>query len=165
MNIQLTKNFSLAEFIRSATTTKYGIDNTPNVTQIENMKTLCEMCLQPVSELYGKPIIINNGFRSPELMAAMKKEGYNVSATSQHAKGEAADIRDADKKNNKKLFDTILKYGIFDQLIFECNKGNINQEYPDWIHVSCKKTGNRKQVLKMVDGKTTHRNYDYVKWF
>ena len=158
--MQLSKNFTLSEFTRSATAIKYGISNMPNNTQIENLKTLCALCLQPVRDLYGSLIMINNGFRSIQLNDAMKRDGYKVSTTSQHMNGEAADIRDTKKKNNKKLFDTILAHGIFDQLIWEDG----NDAYPDWVHVSCKKNGNRKQILRMKNGITIYRKYDLKKW-
>ena len=156
--MQLSKNFKLEEFVKSAIATKYGIDNTPNAVQLENLTNLCVDCLQPVRDEYGKPIIINSGFRTAALNAAMEKDGYRVSKTSQHMLGEAADIRDADKKQNKALFDVILKRGVFDQLIWEDG----NSKYPDWIHVSYRK--NRKQVLRMLNGVTTHRKYDLTKW-
>jgi len=165
MNIQLSKNFSLDDLIASATASKYKIDNTPTAEHIGNLKILCEMCLQPVRERYGKSISINNGYRSKALCDAMLKEGYSVSPTTDHSLGRASDIRDKeDKKNNKKLFDCIVQFGDFHQLIWECNAGNGHLEYPDWVHVGYRRNGNRKQVFKMVGGKTTHRNYDGVRW-
>ena len=154
--MQLSKNFTLAELTRSATADKYGVDNTPSAAQIENLKRLCVDCLQPARDVYGKPVIINSGFRSVALNSAMAKEGYKVSATSQHMSGEAADIRDAVRHENKALFDVFFKRGVYDQLIWE----NGNDQYPDWIHVSYRKTGNRKQALRMRGGATTHRKYD-----
>jgi len=159
-NVKMSKNFTLLELIKSATAEKYKISNLPNDEQIEHLKTLCTMCLQPVRDLYGLPIIVNNGFRSPELNLAMKNDGYIVSENSQHLKGEAADIRDAQIRNNKNLFDTIYKYGVFDQLIWEDG----NDSYPDWVHVSCIKTGNRKEILRLKNGSTIYRKYDMVKW-
>jgi len=160
MEMQLTENFKLSEFVKSATADKYKIDNTPSATHIENLKNLCVNCLQPVRVKYGKPIIINNGFRSPALNEAMAKEGYKVSDKSQHMLGEAADIRDAAKTKNKALFDAIFNFGVFDQLIWESG----TNQYPDWIHVSYRKTNNRKEVLRInSDGVTTHRIYE-LKW-
>jgi len=156
----LSKNFRLSELTRSATAEKYRINNTPTESHIENLRRLCVYCLQPARDKYGKPIVINNGYRSVALNNAMKKEGYLVSATSQHCLGEAADIRDVDKKNNKALFDVFFKLGNFDQLIYEDG----NDQYPDWIHVSYKKSGNRKQALRMKNGKTIYRKYNLVRW-
>ena len=158
--MELSKNFSLEELVKSATATKYGIDNTPNNEQIVNLRDLCHHILQPARDIYGKPIIINNGFRSVALNGAMANEGYKVSATSQHMSGEAADITDVDKNQNKLLFDVLYKQGAYDQLIWEDG----NDRYPDWIHVSYKKSGNRKQVLRMRNGSTTHIQYNSVKW-
>jgi hypothetical protein len=158
--MQLSNNFTLAELTASSTAVKYDVANTPNHAQTVNLRDLCVHVLQPVRNIYGKPIIINNGFRSVALNSAMAKEGYKVSATSQHMSGEAADIRAQNKAENKALFDVIFRRGIFDQLIWEDG----NNDYPDWIHVSCKTSGNRKQALRMKNGSTTHKNYDLIKW-
>jgi hypothetical protein len=77
------------------------------------------------------------------------------SQTSQHSKGEAMDIDTA--SDNNKLFDYIKDKLDFDQLIFEFPVNGI----ASWVHVSYKKSGNRKQVLvaKKVNGKTTYIPY------
>jgi len=54
--MQLTKNFSLAEMVKSETALRKGLDNTPGETEIENLRVLCEQILQPVREAYGKGI-------------------------------------------------------------------------------------------------------------
>ena len=40
--MKLTRNFSLAELIKSDTAIRRGIDNNPNADQIEKLKLLCE---------------------------------------------------------------------------------------------------------------------------
>jgi hypothetical protein len=55
--------------------------------------------------------------------------------------GEAIDISAGSPEENKKLFDYIKDNLTFDQLIDEYNFR--------WVHVSLKKTGNRKQILKI----------------
>ena len=158
--MQLSENFKLIEFVKSAVAEKYKIDNTPTPAHIENLKRLCVNCLQPVRDKYGKPIIVNNGYRTEELNLAMRKEGYKVSDTTQHVVGEAADIRDADKTKNKALFDAFFNFGVFDQLIWECG----TDQYPDWIHVSYRKSNNRKEVLRLnSDGKKIDKIYE-LKW-
>ena len=158
--MQLSKNFSLEEMARSATATSKGISNTPDAMEIARLRALCADCLQPARDIYNKPIFINNGFRSAALNRAMEQAGFKVSATSQHMLGEAADIRDADRTKNKALFDVLFNLGNYDQLIWE--DGNDN--HPQWIHVSYKINGNRKQILRMLNGRTTHRNYDGINW-
>ena len=46
--MQLSRNFSLQELIKSDTAIRKGIDNNPNSDQIEKLKLLCENILQPV---------------------------------------------------------------------------------------------------------------------
>jgi len=48
---------------------------------------LCENVLQPVREHFGKSVTVNSGYRSPESNAAV-----GGSKTSDHCKGQAADI-------------------------------------------------------------------------
>ena len=82
-DIKLSKNFSLSEFTRTSSSE----DNTPNEEQIEAIRLLVEMILQPLRDLYGKPIKINSGFRSSAVNSAIG--GVD---SSQHSKGEAVDI-------------------------------------------------------------------------
>jgi len=48
--MKLSRNFSLAELIKSDTAIRLGIDNNPNADQIEKLKLLCENILQPVRD-------------------------------------------------------------------------------------------------------------------
>lgn len=131
------KYFSIEELCRSNTADAKGIDNTPNNAQKERLKDLIENVLDPLRETYGKPIIISSGFRNSEL----NKEVGGVS-TSQHQKGEAADLDVGSVEENKKLFELIQKLNLpFDQLIDEKNMS--------WVHVSYSSTRQRKQVLKL----------------
>lgn len=145
---KLTENFSLEEMIASQTAANRGIDNTPDQWQIENMQRLCENLLQPLRDAIGV-INVSSGFRSPALNRAI-----GGSRTSQHCKGEAADIK---CNNNAALFHLIRETMDFDQLIWEF--GDNNQ--PQWIHVSYKKKGNRNQVLIAFreNEKTAYRAY------
>ena len=77
---------------------------------------LVDNVLDPLREWYGKPITVNSGYRCPELNVAVKG-----SKTSQHMKGEAADIDTGDRQQNKLLFEYIRKNLPYDQLIDESN--------------------------------------------
>lgn len=134
--MKLGKYFTLNEL----TETNTGLINNPNKDEIDNLKILVEKVLDPARELLGKPITVTSGYRSP-----LVNRKINGSKTSQHIKGEAADIKCED---NKKLFEIIKDYFEFDQLIWEY--GDNNQ--PAWVHVSFKKDKNRNQILKY-DGK------------
>ena len=131
---QLSKNFSLKEM----TATNSGLPNVPNEDQLHYLTLLCEKVLEPLRYIYGMPIKVNSGFRSAEVNKAI-----GGAATSQHCKGQAADITAGSKEENEKLF-KILATRDFDQLI--------NEKNYSWIHVSFVPNGNRKQKLKF-DGK------------
>ena len=130
--MKLSENFTLEEL--TATNSKF--DNDPSQNELDALKLLVSKVLQPLRNLYGKPIKVNSGFRSVDVNKAVG--GVN---NSQHLKGEAADITSG--ADNKLLFNLIRNNLTFDQLIWE--KGNALN--PQWIHVSFKKYGNRKQIL------------------
>ena len=68
--MQLSRNFSLQELIKSDTAIRKGIDNNPNADQIEKLKALCENILQPVRDHFGR-VKVTSGYRSPELCSAI----------------------------------------------------------------------------------------------
>ena len=125
--MQLSRNFSLQELIKSDTAIRQGIDNNPNSDQIEKLKLLCENILQPVRDHFGR-VKITSGFRSPKLCLAI-----GSSADSQHAKAEAADFECLDV-DNAELADWIHQELTYDQLILEFyTPGEPNS---GWIHCS-----------------------------
>ena len=71
--MNLSEHFELGEL----TKTKTGISNVPNEEQVNNLKRLCgwlEKLRKRWNDLYGDgddPIIINSGFRSPEVNKAV----------------------------------------------------------------------------------------------
>ena len=132
---------------KSDRATKAGIVNEPSIQEVKNLTALIEKVLDPLREAYGKPIIVTSGYRCEKLNKLV-----GGSASSQHKKGEAADIKTIEDtpEENKKLFDLIVKLGLpFDQLINEYNY--------DWVHVSFG-ARHRRQKLKAVkkNGKTTY---------
>ena len=125
---QFTKNFSYDELIASATAKRLGIDNTPSYDEKEKLRQLAEEVLQPIRDAWRAPIIVNSAYRSQEVNKAV-----GGSKTSQHLKGEAADITIGGKERNRKLFNFIYK------LIQkgEIKVGQLIDEYSySWIHVS-----------------------------
>jgi hypothetical protein len=132
---QISKHISLNEAIESPTALRMGIKNVPNELELEAMKYVAENLFEPIRKWYKKPIKINSFFRCAALNKAVKG-----SASSQHVKGEAIDISAGNKIENKKIFDYIVSSGLdFDQCI--------NEYDFTWVHISLKKSGNRKQVL------------------
>ena len=52
--MKLTNNFSLKELTQSQTA--FGLDNTPDEQQIDNLQNICEKILQPLKEFYNLPV-------------------------------------------------------------------------------------------------------------
>ena len=148
--MNLTRNFTLSELIKSDTAIRKGINNNPNAEQIEKLKALCENILQPVRDHFGR-VKITSGFRSPELCTAI-----GSSVNSQHAKAEAADF-ECIGVDNAELFDWI-KFNLEpDQLILEFyTPGEPNS---GWIHCSGIPEGRRASFLHAYksEGKTKYK--------
>jgi hypothetical protein len=150
--MNLSANFTLKELTKSDTATRLGIDNTPDDATIENLKLLCKMVLQPVREHFGKWVTVNSGYRSPESNAAV-----GGSKTSDHCKGQAADI-EIDGLPNPELAQWIMDNLDYTQLILEFyTQGQPNS---GWVHVSYDPNNLKKQELTAVKvaGKTTYLN-------
>lgn len=131
------KYFTLEELTRSAVATARGIPNVPGENERESLEVLVLALLDPLREIWGAPIYVNSGYRSPALNKAV-----GGVANSQHMKGQAADITTGNTASNRKLFVLIRDGGFdFDQLIDEADG--------TWIHVSyISPSENRRQVLK-----------------
>ena len=137
--MQLSPNFSLAEFTASATAKAQGIANTPGTRQIAAMQLLCAKVLEPLRSHFGKPVRITSGFRSIKLCLAV-----GSSSTSQHAQGEAADL-EIPGIDNVTVATFIRDRLPFDQLILENYiRGQSNS---GWIHVSYRDGRLRHDVL------------------
>lgn len=136
--MNLTPHFTFEELTR---TSHREFDNTPNIVQINNLQRLAEF-LEKVRALLGKPIIIDSGFRSPEVNAAV-----GSTSVSQHLRGCAADFRVlgmTPAEAVKAIYDAKLPY---DQLILELG----------WTHISIPNTDDiepRKMTL-VIDKKGT----------
>jgi len=148
---KLSENFSLLELTKSQTAERKGIDNTPGPNHQENLKSLCEMILQPVRDHFGQVVSVSSGYRSPELCVAI-----GSSTQSQHAKGEAADF-EIFGVSNKELADWINENLDYDQLILEYWKES--DPNSGWVHCSYTDGSNRKQYLRAYkeDGKTKYK--------
>lgn len=149
--MNLSKNFTLAEFTKSQTALRQGIDNTPNEEHLEAAKALFSAVVQPIRDKFG-PTTINSGYRGPEL-----NEAVGGSTRSQHCKGEAVDL-EVPGTPNYDIAKWIENNLVYDQLILEFYTPGI----PDsgWVHVSFKKDGdNRNQALTATkeNGKTVYK--------
>ena len=148
--MNLSRNFTLQELIKSDTAIRMDIDNNPNADQIEKLKSLCENILQPVRDHFGR-VKVTSGFRSEQLCIKI-----NSSVNSQHAKAEAADF-ECMGVDNAELADWIQKNLEYDQLILEFyTPGEPNS---GWIHCSYVSDSPRKQFLHAYksEGKTKYK--------
>ncbi len=130
--------FKFIEMVKSARADEFNIDNFPKDFDIIDNIIFTMECLDKIRDEYGLPLYISSGYRCPELN---KKVGGK--ATSQHLKGQAADINLGSIEKNRAFFNWV-----------SCNKDKIDfdqllDEYGyQWVHISFRKDGkNRKQIL------------------
>jgi len=137
--VNLSKNFTLAEFTKSQAALRRGLDNTPNAEQIENLRDLVDHVLQPVRSHFARPVIITSGFRSKKLNSAI-----GGSATSHHMSGKAADF-EIPGVGNGVIAEWIAENLPFTQLILEYYTPGV----PDsgWVHVAYDAQDLRQETL------------------
>lgn len=132
-----TEHFTLAELVKSDTAIAKRIDNTPTPEAEQNMKRLMMCVLEPARQLLGEPIIVTSGYRCEKLNKAV-----GGVPTSQHVKGQAADLRCKTLPMLKNLFQILSNMDI-DQLLYERNsKGS------EWIHVSFVEHGQNRHMVR-----------------
>lgn len=146
--MKLTESFQVEEFEKSSTATKYRIDNHIPNNLMKNVFELAKV-LQVIRNAWGKPIIINSGYRCPVLNL---KVGGAINSL--HCSASAADFSDKDKSKNGELFKLIqklMKEGKITCRTLIWEKGN--KKYPSWIH------------LDIQDGKHTERKNHVVYYY
>ena len=136
--MKLSQHFKLGEFTKSNHPEVYNI---PSHVAIENMKRICGW-LEVLRDRYGAPIIINSGYRSPQLN---KKVG-GVS-TSNHVTGCAVDIRCSGAEQAIDYAYILKAYSKeiqqdFDELLIEKNKYGCY-----WVHFAVRPSGNRRKIM------------------
>lgn len=133
----LSEHFVLGEFTRSKYPEVYNI---PSHVAIENLKRLCGW-LEVLRDRVGGPIVINSGYRSPQLN---KKVGG--APTSNHLTGCAADIRTSGYEQAIVYAAILINYAKesqqeFDELLIEKNRyGAV------WLHFAVRFKDNRRKV-------------------
>ena len=140
----LSEHFVLGEFTRSKYPEVYNI---PSHEAIANLKRLCEW-LEVLREASpgpykkrGEPIVINSGYRSPQLN---RKVGG--AANSNHLTGCAADIRTSGYEQAIVYAAILINYATesqqeFDELLIEKNRyGAV------WLHFAVRPKENRRKV-------------------
>ncbi len=124
----ISKDFSYREFERSEVADAKHICNVITSFEVrDSILALTENVLQPLRDAWGKPLKVNSGYRCKALNAAV-----GGVPTSQHVKGEAADIAAGDPV---KLARLAVKLGLpFDQMIL----------YPTFVHFSHRLNGEQR---------------------
>ncbi len=136
-NANLSEHFQLGEFTESKHPEVY---NVPSHTAIANLTRLCEW-LEVLRERAGCPIIINSGYRSPQLNRKVGGE-----PTSNHLTGCAADIRTNGMEQAIVYGAILITYAKeslqeFDELLIERNRyGAV------WLHFAVRPKDNRHKV-------------------
>ena len=127
----LTRHFSVAEFERSETASARGIDNSVREPEVRDaLFHLCARVLQPLRDAVRHPLHVNSGYRCPELNAAV-----GGVKTSQHTRGEAADIAHYDLQDPLELARIARTLGLpYDQIII----------YPTFTHISHRLHGTQR---------------------
>lgn len=159
--MKLSKHLSVKEATYSATAIKHGINNEPNIAQLEVLKALAKAIFEPCRKFVGGPLRVSSGFRS---LALNQRIGGSLSSDHMinDEKTAAFDL-DCDtynNGNNAELFHYIRTKLEFKQLIWE-----FGDEYtPNWVHVSYSTNPkfNKREVLiaKRKGGRTV---YEYWK--
>lgn len=128
----ISKDFSYREFEASREAKKKGICNVITTTSVRDaIYELVIEVLQPLRDVWGEPLHVNSGYRCKEL-----NELVGGVPTSQHVKGEAADIA-ADNPYELAYLARNLKLP-YDQMIL----------YPEFVHFSHKLSGEQRgQIL------------------
>ena len=150
----------LGEFTK--TNFKTEDNNDPPLEAVENMIDLCDNWLEELRFNYNtiyvlnsiedyytskdvEPLVINQGFRSYQVMLAMEKAGLNPSRTSNHMTGCAADIRCAGVEQAIRYMAILIdiadqKKQDFDELFLE-KRGSVY-----WIHFAARTMDNRRKI-------------------
>lgn len=132
---QLTQHFTLAEMTYSQTAARMGIDNTPPLDVMAELKQTCEMMEKIRTVLGNKPITVTSGYRSEAVNRAVGGVGK-----SQHQTGQACDFicpGFGDPHEICEALEPMMAMLGIDQLIWE---------FASWVHVSQSATP-RRMVL------------------
>ena len=134
--MNLTEHFTLDELTSSETAERNGWDNTPNETELANLKRLAEFLEEVKTALGGKPIMVSSGYRGKQVNDAVGSKD-----SSQHRTGCAVDFR-VPQLTPDQVVKAIVASGLpYDQVI---------REFDRWTHLSIPntpETAPRRQVL------------------
>ena len=128
--MNLSTHFTLEELTRSEVAARFGFDNNPNESEIENLRRLAVLLESVKSAVSMKPVMINSGFRSKKV-----NDSVGSKDTSQHRIGCAADLR-VPGMTPRQVVEACIANGVpFDQIILE---------FDSWTHISVPNTPDTK---------------------
>lgn len=136
--MRLSAHFTLSELCATGT----GLPNVPDAAAIEALRALVGNVLEPLRVALGLPLHVSSGYRSPAVNAAA-----GGAATSQHLRGEAADIW-VSGIPAEDLARRIVALGLpVDQLIVESLPA-VRATAETWVHVSHRAGRLRGELLQ-----------------
>ena len=133
----ISPHFTLDEMTVSQLAAREGLDNNPPAEARANLQLLCN-ALEQVRALFGAPVIVSSGYRSPAV-----NQRIGGALTSKHLQGLAADftvIEVSPREVVRRISESAIP---FDQLILE---------FDDWVHLAVSRSDPRRQVLTIRKG-------------
>lgn len=124
------KYFTIEELMRSETALRRGIVNvTESPFVVQNLCILADCVLDPLREAVGFPIVVESGYRCPELNRIL-----GGVQDSQHLVGRAVDIRPVRNHEGYSaalgtMFGWIVDHCSYDQIIYYPKRGFIHVSY------------------------------------
>lgn len=154
----ISDNFSYSEFLVSGSFKELleGIE----FTEYERFKCfmLVKTQLQPARDYIKRPIILTSGFRTPELVKALRAKGYQASLTSDHLFGgfsAAVDFKCYDPHYSEGIYNFFRRNipHSFGQLI--CYRDTLRKI--THIHTSLPTEKHHAEVWESIKGKRLQR--------
>ncbi|AHD13655.1 peptidase M15 [Pseudomonas sp. FGI182] len=133
----ISPHFTLDEMTVSQLAAREGLDNNPPAEARANLQLLCN-ALEQVRALFGAPVIVSSGYRSPAV-----NQRIGGALTSKHLQGLAADftvIEVSPREVVRRISESAIP---FDQLILE---------FDNWVHLAVSRSDPRRQVLTIRKG-------------
>ena len=136
---RLSQHFTLGELCKTSVKTADG--NIPSHVHIENLKRLTKWLEQLRQRYKNTPIIINSGYRSPQVNKAV-----GGASNSNHLTGCAVDIRCLGIEQAIRYATILLDISdesgeVFDELLIEKSSKSI------WVHFAVRPKDNRRRVM------------------
>ena len=170
---KLSEHFSLEELTK--TSFKTADNNEPPLEAVGNLYDLCNNWLEELRFNYNtiyvlnsiedyytseevEPLVINQGFRSCQVMSEMEKAGLKPSRSSNHLTGCAVDIRCAGVEQAIRYMAILIdiadqKKQEFDELILERRETRsqvtTHASHVYWLHFAARPKDNRRKIRFM----------------